>query len=261
MRQLAERQADRHAWMLPVGTVATLLLAWEAGVRAGLISEVFFPAPTTVVVTLVGLLSSGQLLPDLAATLGRTVAGSLIGCVPALAIGLTMGWSPRMRAALDPIIAAIHPLPKIAILPLLMVIFGIGETSKVTTIAIGAFFPMLLSAAAGVRQISPLHFEVVRSYGGSRRKVFTRVVLPGSLPFVLTGLRLSLNVALLIAIAVELVAASNGLGRIIWLAWETLRTEQLYASLVVIAMLGLAFNAALGWLARWLVPWQTTVSA
>jgi len=251
----------RHGWMLSVGTVAVALAVWELGVRVGVVYELFFPAPSTILAALGALVSGGELLPNLGATLWRTFCGALFGCVPALLVGLAMGWSARVRAALDPIVAALHPLPKIAVLPLLMVIFGIGETSKVAAIAIGAFFPMLLSAAAGVRQISPLHFEVVRSYGGSRRKVFTRVVLPGALPLVLTGLRLSLNVALLITIAVELVASPNGLGRIIWLAWETLRTEQLYAGLVVIATLGVALNAVLGWMARWLVPWQTTISA
>jgi len=258
---LSREAVIRHGWLLPAGTAAALLLSWELGVRAGVVYELFFPAPSTILAAIGALVSGGTLAPNLAATLVRTFSGAVLGCVPALLLGLAMGWSARLRAALDPLVAAVHPLPKIAVLPLLMVIFGIGEASKVAAIAIGAFFPMLLSSAAGVRQISPLHFEVVRSYGGTRRKVFTRVVLPGALPFVLTGLRLSLNVALLITIAVELVASPDGLGRVIWLAWETLRTEQLYAGLVVIAALGILVNLGLGWLARRLAPWQATIAA
>ena len=123
-------------------------------------------------------------------------------------------------------------------------------------VAVGVFFPMLINTMAGVRQISLIHFEVAQNYGASLFKVFTRVVVPGSLPLVLTGARLALNIALLLTIAVEMVAAQEGLGEMIWFAWETLRTEELYASLIVIAALGISFNFLLQRLRARLVPWQ-----
>jgi ABC-type nitrate/sulfonate/bicarbonate transport system permease component len=162
----------------------------------------------------------------------------------------------RLRSVIDPLVAALHSLPKIAILPLIMIIFGIGDVWKVVVIAIGSFFPMLITSAAGVRQIHPIYFEVAENYGASRLRVYARVVLPGSLPLVLTGLRLAMNTALLLAIAVEIVAAQQGLSSMIWFAWETLRTEELYAALVTAALLGIGFNALVQQLIRVLVPWQ-----
>ena len=140
-------------------------------------------------------------------------------------------------------------------------VFGIGDGSKVVVIAVSAFFPMLISAMAGVRQISPIHFEVARSCGASRTKILTRVVLPGSLRLLIAGTRLALNTALLLTMAVELVLTQNGLGSMIWMAWQTLRVEQLYASLIVVSALGFLYNALLARLADRLVPWQVERSA
>jgi ABC-type nitrate/sulfonate/bicarbonate transport system permease component len=241
---------------LPVLLVASTLIGWEWAVRGGRLSTLFFPAPSVVVVTIFRLLGSGQLLVHARATLLRVVLGLALGGLPGLLLGLAMGWWRPLREALDPLVAAAHPLPKIALLPLVMIIFGIGESSKVVAVAVGTFFPMLINSMAGVRQISPIHFEVAKNYGASPFKVLTRIIIPCSLPFVLVGARLAVNIALLFTIAIELVSAREGLGQMIWLAWQTLRTEQLYASLAVIGALGLGFNLLLQLSARRLVPWH-----
>jgi len=246
----------RLEWWLPAGVVAAALAIWEWQVGTGSLSALFFPAPSAIALTLVRLLTSGELATHLSATLSRLFLGFALGGLPSLILGLTMGWSRRLRAVVDPFIAAAHPVPKIAVLPLIMIIFGIGESSKVVVVAVATFFPMLINTMAGVRQISPIHFEVAQSYGASVFKVFTRVIAPGSLPLVLTGARLALNVALLVTIAVELVAAQEGLGEMIWFAWQTLRTEELYASLIVIAALGIILSLLLQYLTARLVPWQ-----
>ena len=180
----------------------------------------------------------------------------MLGGIPGMVLGLLMGWSRRLRIVIDPLIAAAHPIPKIAILPLIMIVFGIGESSKVIVVAVAVFFPMLINTMAGVRHIHPIHFEVAQNYGAGLIKVFTRIVVPGSLPMVLTGARLALNIALLLTIAVELVAAQEGLGAMIWFAWQTMRTEELYASLIVIAALGIGFNLLLQSLTKHLIPWR-----
>ena len=167
-----------------------------------------------------------------------------------------MGWSHRIRAVLDPAVAAFHPIPKIAVFPLIMVIFSIGEVSKVILIAIATFFPMLLNGMAGVKQINPTYFQVAENYGASRLKVFTRVVIPGSLAVVLVGVRIALNLALTLTVAVELVSARRGLGAMIWMAWETLRTEELYATIAITSLLGISFNFFIQRLSELLIPWQ-----
>ena len=238
--------------------VLALLAAWEAWARASASSALLFPAPSAVAAALLRLGRSGELLGATAATLGRLFAGLLLGGVPALLLGLFMGWSPRVRAAVDPLVAAAHAVPKIAVFPILMMLLGIGEAPKVALVAAAAFFPLLIDTMSGVRQISPIHFEVARACGASAGRVFRRVLLPGSLPQVLSGLRLSFHAALLITVALEFVAARTGLGATIWLAWQTMRVEDLFAAVAVLALLGAGFNAALARAARLLVPWHAT---
>jgi ABC-type nitrate/sulfonate/bicarbonate transport system permease component len=250
----------RETWLAAL-IVVGILAAWEGLARAGRLSALFFPAPSAIALTLIRLLTGGELAIHLGATLSRLLLGFALGALPGLLLGLVMGWSARLRAIVDPFVAAAHPIPKIAILPLVMIVLGIGESSRVAVIAITAFFPMLINTVAGVRQIPPIYFEVARNYGAGRRRTLVRVILPGSLPLVLAGARLALNVSLLLTITVELVTAREGLGELIWFAWETLRTEQLYASLVVIATLGIAFNLFIQFLLARLVPWQAAQEA
>ena len=256
------RRLKRDEGRVRVESLVTLLIvvgslaAWELAAQRGSISNLFFPPPTKILSNLFDLTLHGRIMGDLRATMTRLVGGLVIGCVPACFIGLLMGWSPRVRNVLDPIVGAIHPIPKIAILPILMVLFGIGELSKVMAAAFSAFFPMLINSQAGVRAISPLFFEVARSYGAKPWDVLWRVVLPGSLPMILAGFRISLNVALLVTIAVEFVSARKGLGTLIWMSWETFRTEDLYAGVTVIAIIGILFAQILRFLNRRLVPWN-----
>lgn len=243
--------------LAPLACVVIALVLWEWSARHGIITALFFPAPTTIVATLGKWMVNGALTPHVAATLSRLGVGGCVGAAVGLGIGLLIGWSSRLRRMVDPLIAAAHPLPKMALLPLVMILFGIGETSKIVLIAVSALFPMVINTAAGVRQTPALYFEVAHNYGAGAFMVFRRVIIPGSLPMILTGLRLAVNLAFTITISTEIVAAQQGLGAIIWLAWETLRTEELYAALTVIALLGVSINGSIKILTTRLLPWQT----
>lgn len=246
--------APRSWWALAAPLAA--LVAWEAAARLGWISPLFFPAPTAIAGALQRMLASGDLAPHAAISLHRLALGFALGGGAGLLLGWAMGISSRLRAAVDPWVAATHPIPKIAVLPLILVIFGIGEASKVVSVALAAFFPMAINALAGVRLIDAAYFDVARNYGGSRWAVLTQVVVPGSLPAVLAGARLALNAGLVVGLAVEALAAPTGLGRRLWFAWQTLRTEELYAGLVAIAAIGIGLNAGLSWCAARLAPWH-----
>ena len=246
--------------LVPIAVAATLLIAWEVMSRLGVLRPVLFSSPLVIGRTLVNSFASGEMPGHLLATLTRTVAGLALGAIPGLLLGLAMGWSPALRRALDPIFAALHPIPKIAILPLLMIFLGIGEASRIAVASVAAFFPMLINTMAGVRAINPIYFEVAQNYGASRYNLFSRVVLPASLPLVFSGLRLAANVTLLVTISAEIVMADRGLGSLVWLAWETLRVELLYATLVVIASLGIALTGGLKLIRRAVVPWQVDAS-
>ena len=241
---------------MPVIVGLVLLAAWEAGVRAGAIDSLHFSAPTTIAATTWRLLGNGVLLGHIGASALRVGLAVLVGGGAGLLLGVVMGSSTRLRAVVDPFIGALPPVPKIAILPLIMVIFGIGNVSLIIVIATGAFFPMVINTMAGVAQINPVHHDVAALYGASPWMRMRRVVIPGAAPSVLAGLRLALNTALLIAVAVEMIAARQGLGSMIWLSWTTLRTEEIYVAIAVTIAFGLAVNGAISLVTRLAVPWQ-----
>ena len=255
------RRSSDAGLLIPVLVAVGLLITWEVLSRLGVLRPVLFSSPLVIGKTLIRSFASGEMTGHMLATLARTTAGLALGAIPGLLLGLAMGWSGGLRRALDPILAALHPIPKIAILPLLMIFLGIGEASRIAVASVAAFFPMLINTMAGVRAINPLYFEVAQNYGASRYRLFSRVVLPACLPMVFSGLRLAANVTLLVTIGAEIVMADRGLGALVWLAWETLRVELLYATLVVIAALGIGLTGGLRLVRRAVVPWQVDVGS
>jgi NitT/TauT family transport system permease protein len=222
-----------------------IIILWEIVVRLGYVEPLFFPPPTLVLTTLIELLKTHEVQPHVFISLRRIFFGFLLGSIPGLILGLIMGWSREVRVFFDPLISATYPIPKIALLPLIMLIFGIGEMSKIVLIAIGCFFLVLINSMAGVMNINKIYFEVAENYGASKYQIFTKIVLKGSLPMIFTGLRLALGLSLILVVAAEMVSANQGLGAMIWLAWETLRTEKLYVGIITIAFLGLLFTSFL----------------
>lgn len=232
------------------------LAAWQIAADRQWINVLFFPAPSIIARTLIETLRDGSLLESLTATLLRLATGTAIGSTSGLCVGLLMGRSRRLRVILDPFVAALYPMPKIALLPLVMIFFGIGESSKIALIAVSCFFPMLINTLTGVQQIPHIYWQVAENYGAKHWQLLTRVLLPGSLPLILSGIRIALNTALIVTLSVELLTAQVGLGSMIWFAWQTMRLRQLYATLIVIALLGSGFNLLVTRLAAWLAPWQ-----
>jgi len=249
-------RALRFERLGPLLIVAGALAIWELWARLDAATSLFFPEPSAIAVAAFNLLLGGEITTHAGVTLGRTLAGFGIGGGAGLLIGFAMGAWPRLHAQLDPLVALVHPIPKIAVLPLILVVFGIDEASKVALGALGAFFPMLINTVAAVRHISPTYFEVARSYGAGHVSMFRRVVLPGSLPLVLTGARLSINVALMLVIAGELLVAQRGLGQMLWFSWQTMRIADVYAWLVVTSVIGVALNWGLERFSAWAMPWR-----
>jgi NitT/TauT family transport system permease protein len=253
--QATPRLIRDERWLSALVILGALAL-WEIAARAGWISQLFFPPPSTILLTLARLVRTGALWPALGSTLTRLAAGVVIGGGAGLLLGWLMGTSRPVRIALDPLVAALHPLPKLAIFPIFLILLGIGEASKVALLATVAFFPLLINTLAGVQQIDRTYWEAAVNYGATGSKLLRRVILPGSLPMALVGLRLAVNSGLVVAIAVEMLSAQQGLGAQVWLAWQTLRLQELYAILVVIALLGLGFNAWLTAITARLAPWR-----
>jgi NitT/TauT family transport system permease protein len=237
-----------------------ILAALEVLVRSGADTGFFLPAPSAVVVSLWKMIANGSLAANLSATISRILLGLLCGAGLGVVLGLAMGTSKRLRRVLDPLVAAIHPIPRLAFFPLLIVVLGVGETSKLAAVSLGAFFPMLLNTVAGVRGMNPVHLELARNYGADRRQMFLHVLLPGSMPLMLTGLRLSTNVAFHSTIGVEMVGSRTGIGAMLWLSWQTFRIDHLYAILVVIAAIGIGLASLIRWITQRSAPWMADTS-
>jgi len=233
-----------------------LLALWEIVVRVHLLDARFFPAPSSIVGDFIDFLRSGELVSNTWTTLQRVVVGFLIGGIPGVAIGLLVGVNRVARAILEPVVALLYPIPKIAILPLILLIFGIGESSKYAIVAIGVFFIMLINTAAGVRQIESIYLEVARSFEIRRRSFYLNVLLPGALTNIFAGIKLSIGIAIVLAVAAEFTAAKSGLGFQIWNAWQTLQVERMYVALVMVSLLGYVLTLIGNALENVFVPWR-----
>ncbi len=244
-------------WLTLVSPVVLLVL-WELAVRFGLLNPLFFPTPTRVLVTTWELLLNGELLTDLAISSGRVAAGFLLGAIPAVLLGLLIGINQTARLLLQPIAVALYPVPKIALLPLVLVVMGLGEEGKIVTIAISVFFLMILEVAASVQQIDPRHFEVARSFGAQQRDVFRTVALPASIPGIMGSIKIGIGFALTLIVGIEFIGANEGLGWMIWRAYELFAIDRMLAGLITIAFAGWLITVVLDEIERWLLPWQAT---
>lgn len=235
-----------------------MLLAWEIAARLGWIDVRFFPAPSKIFATLIKLIETGALWKHLSASMLRLFWGFLFGGIPALLLGIAMGLNRTFRAVLDPIVSATYPIPKSAILPLILLIFGLGEASKIVMVAVGIFYPILINTIAGVLEINKIYFDVSRNFGARGWQVFRTVAFPGALPLIMTGIKLGVGMGLILISLAEMVGAKSGLGYMMWNAWEILSVETMYVGLLVIAALGIVFTLVLTEIERLIVPWKAT---
>jgi ABC-type nitrate/sulfonate/bicarbonate transport system permease component len=262
MTDVGERKriaATRRDRIISVASPVGLLLAWEAAARLGFIDTRFFPAPSSIVAALIDTAQSGELWADTSISLERLFFGFLLGGIPALVLGIVMGLSRPIRAFVDPLIAATYPIPKSSILPLILLIFGLGEMSKIVMVAIGVFYPIVINSTAGVLQINRIYLDVGKSFRANRLATFRTIALPGALPFIMTGVKLGAGLGLILIAIAEMVGAKSGIGYMIWSAWETFSVERMYVGLFVIAIIGFVMTLGLNELERWLIPWKTDV--
>lgn len=242
--------------LISVSSPLLLIAIWEASGRVGLLDQRFFPPPSAIAETFAEVTASGELANHVLTSLGRIAIGFVIGAVPALILGIVMGLSRMVRAALKPMVGALYPIPKTAIFPLLLLIFGIGEPSKYAIVAIGVFFLVLLNTMAGVLSIEAVYLDVGKNFGAGRLDVFRTIALPGALPLIFTGLRLGWGNALLLIVVAEIIGARSGVGAFIWTAWQTFQVERMYVGLLVISFIGYLSFLLIDELQRWLIPWK-----
>jgi NitT/TauT family transport system permease protein len=242
--------------ILSVLSPLTLLLLWEFLARVQAIDTRLLSSPSLILTSLVPLVLSGELLHNTAVSVQRVVLGFVAGSVPGILIGMSMGLSPLVRSAIEPMIAATYPIPKLAIMPLILLVFGLGELSKVFTIGIGVFYLVVINTMAGVLSIDKIYLDVARNYGAGRRDFYLTVAFPGALPMIFAGLKLGMGMALILVVAAELSAARAGVGWMIWRAYDMFDIEQMFIALIMLSVLGYIFSLLLDAVERWVVPWQ-----
>ena len=250
------RMSEPHvlAWI----AVALVLLFWEGVVFALDLNPIYLPRPTGILLALGTMLSSGGLLVDLAITLGRIFGGFAIALVLGTALGVWMATSERANAVADNFIAALYPLPKVTLIPLLIIWLGTGGPFMLTISALGAFFPIVISTVLGIRQCDPGMILAARDLGASRRHIVRMVLLPSAVPSIFAGVRLGLGVSIILVVAAEMVVGKVGLGARLYLAGQVLETEQVFAVLIVLALLGIVITKLQDAIDRRLSKWQTS---
>ncbi|ORM79014.1 taurine ABC transporter permease TauC [Pantoea eucrina] len=241
-------------------SITLLLLVWWGVTALGLIAPLFLPAPQQVLQKLL-LIASAQGFMDatlwqhLAASLTRMLVALFFAALIGIPTGIAMGLSPALRGLLDPLIELYRPVPPLAYLPLMVIWFGIGETSKILLIYLAIFAPVTLATLAGVKNCRQVRVRAAQALGASRWQLLRFVILPGALPEILTGLRIGLGVGWSTLVAAELIAATRGLGFMVQSAGEFLATDVVLAGIGVIAVIAFSLEVSLRALQRRLTPW------
>ncbi|MDY0970670.1 taurine ABC transporter permease TauC [Siccibacter turicensis] len=249
---------------LSVATLLVLLLVWWLVAAQQWVSPLFLPPPGQVLAKLVSIAGpdgfmDATLWQHLAASLGRIALALAAAVLIGVPVGIAMGLSTTVRGIFDPLIELYRPVPPLAYLPLMVIWFGIGETSKVLLIWLAIFAPVTMSALAGVKSAQQVRLRAAQALGASKRQLLWYVILPGALPDILTGLRIGLGVGWSTLVAAELIAATRGLGFMVQSAGEFLATDVVLAGIGVIAAIAFILELGLRALTRRLTPWHGEV--
>ena len=264
--QLQEAAAALNAWLkkhlslaLSMGSVLTVLALWFAAAALHLIPELFLPSPASVWRKFLEVSQQGfmqaTLGQHLAESIGRVFSALIAAVMIGVPVGLWMGLNPWVRAALDPLVELLRPIPPLAYLPLLVIWFGIGEITKVLLIFFSILAPVIISTAHGVLSHQQNRERAALSLGATRRQVLQHVIFPAALPHILTGIRIGLGVGWSTLVAAELVAADRGIGFMVQSAAQFLITDTVILGIIVIALVAVSFELFLRWLQKQLAPW------
>ncbi len=267
LREPGPQERDARRWQqrrwliersLAAGVPLVLLALWQAGVWAGTIDRRFFGSPVTVVQTALRLIETGTLQSHLEASVYRLLMGYGIGVAIGIPVGLVLGQIRLARAAFEPLLNALYVVPKLALLPILLLLLPGREGPLITLVAVAVFFIMAISSLAAALMTPAGYIDVARSFTASRWVMFRRVVFANALPQIFAALRLASGAAVLMLVGSEFVAASSGIGYLVWHSWSLFLADQMYVGIITIALLGVLFSALIGVLERFSVPWAAS---
>lgn len=254
---LPSRSARTEDFLLGLGTVCILLILWECSARFHWVNPLFTSSPSAIAEALYSMAADGSLWVNIRISGTELLVGYGMAILIGVPVGILMGWYRRLNAAFDPLISALYATPRIALLPLIMIWFGIGLGSKFAVIFLSSVFPILINTIAGVRTVDRDYVKVARAYGASDWQKFKTVILPSSVPFLLTGLRLGVGHALIGVVVGELYAAQAGVGFMIAMAGQTFQTAQVMAGIIIIAASGVGLTSLLRLIERRFDRWRS----
>jgi ABC-type nitrate/sulfonate/bicarbonate transport system permease component len=242
---------------LPALSIVLVLIVWEALVRLHGIPPIFLPAPSSIAYYLWGMIQDGTLEYNLGITLLRIVVGFLLAAVAGVLLGVLMGMSRLVARVADIWIAMLYPLPKISLIPLLIIWLGTGEAYKIVISVISAFFPVVISTYAGIRQVDRGLIKAAKDLGADWRQIQLNVVIPAAIPGILSGLQLGMGITIVLIVAAEMIGGSSdgGMGYLLINAGQVMETEKVFASLVALAVMGAVIMKLQQWADRKIAPW------
>jgi ABC-type nitrate/sulfonate/bicarbonate transport system permease component len=257
-RSAFQARLGAHAERIVLGAAFILILfvAWELVTALGIEPPIILPSPGSVVDAFRSLFSSSDIWADFAASGEELLYGLSLAAAVGIAAGLAIGWYPRLGYFFDPFISFLYAVPRVALGPLLVVWFGIGLSSKVALVFLISVFPVLVNTSSGVRSLDPHLVRVARCFGASDLKIFRTIALPGSVPFILGGLRLAVGQSLIGVFVAELLGAQHGIGAMIENAGQQFQTDIVFAGLLIFAATGMLLTAIVRWLERRFDAWR-----
>jgi len=248
-----------RAALIAIPWIAVVTVWWGVAV-SGLVNPGLVPSPPQVAIRFWKLLTEGSLLLDIVMSTGRVFVGVALGIACAVPVGFVLGWYRNVRTFIDPLLNFFRALPPIALIPLVIVYFGIGEPAKVIILFYASFFAGVIVMYEGIAQISPIYVRVSRTLGATDGEIFRKVIVPLTVPHLLTALRVALGVAWATLVASELIAAQRGLGALIQNASAFFQLDVIYVGIVCIGLIALCMDMALRALTRKMVSWQDRIA-
>lgn len=252
-----------QSWLEKAGTVLygvplliLFFILWEIAPLTGIVSPIFFPPFSKAVIALKGLVLSGELFGHIGVSMQRALTGFVLAVVVAVPLGFLMGRYSRLEKITDLFIQCLRNTPHFALLPVFIMVLGIGEASKIAITFLAALWFLLINTISGVKCVDPLYIKAARSMGSSDTEIFAKVILPATIPSIVSGARLGVKSSLMAVIGAEMLAAKSGLGFFIQNSHLMYRIPEMYAGILTLAIFGLLINYLLVWLEKSATPWK-----
>jgi ABC-type nitrate/sulfonate/bicarbonate transport system permease component len=259
-RSVAQFVGRRFGWLEEIYPLVIVVIVWEGVARLRWVDPLFLLRFSGAIVALwTGLFQTGFLMTDAATSLMRAFVGLVIGASVGVGLGTLMGQFRPVRQFLDPLVSFLFPMPKMALFPIVMVMLGLGESSKIAMVAISAFFPVAINAYTGIRNVDKFLIWNARSKGANQAQLLAWVLIPAATPFIFAGFRVAVSLSFLVTVTVEMLQSSNGLGFRILFARSAYEPEMMYAALLLIASLGFMLDRIVRTIGRRLLVWQETI--